>query len=112
MLSLSPVAESATLLRRIGAVVGSVLVTLGYCLDVLWRAAARRLDRARVDRYTRGWAAALLRLVRLQVSVFGMPPDFSDGRRYIILCTHASHYDIPVSFVALPGSIRMLAKSE
>mgnify|MGYP001484981795 CR=1 FL=1 len=58
MLSLSPVAESATLLRRIGVVVGSVLVTLGYCLDVLWRAAARRLDRARVDRYTRGWAAA------------------------------------------------------
>ncbi|MAG67912.1 lysophospholipid acyltransferase family protein [Pseudomonas sp.] len=112
MLSLSPVAESATLLRRIGVVVGSVLVTLGYCLDVLWRAAARRLDRARVDRYTRGWAAALLRLVRLQVSVFGAPPNFSDGRRYIILCTHASHYDIPVSFVALPGSIRMLAKSE
>ena len=112
MLSLSPVAESATLLRRIGVVVGSVLVTLGYCLDVLWRAAARRLDRARVDRYTRGWAAALLRLVRLQVSVFGTAPDFSDGRRYIILCTHASHYDIPVSFVSLPGSIRMLAKKE
>ena len=61
MLSLSPVAESATLLRRIGVVVGSVLVTLGYCLDVLWRAAFRRLDRARVDRYTRGWASKLLR---------------------------------------------------
>ena len=79
MLSLSPVAESATLLRRVGVVVGSVLVTLGYCLDVLWRAAFRRLDRARVDRYTRGWASKLLRLVRLQVSVFGKAPDFSDG---------------------------------
>ena len=112
MLSLSPVAESATLLRRVGVVVGSVLVTLGYCLDVLWRAAFRRLDRARVDRYTRGWASKLLRLVRLQVTVFGKAPDFSDGRRYMVLCTHASHYDIPVSFVALPGSIRMLAKAE
>ena len=112
MLSLSPVAESATLLRRVGVVVGSVLVTLGYCLDVLWRAAFRRLDRARVDRYTRGWASKLLRLVRLQVTVFGKAPDFTDGRRYMVLCTHASHYDIPVSFVALPGSIRMLAKAE
>jgi 1-acyl-sn-glycerol-3-phosphate acyltransferase len=48
----------------------------------------------------------------LQVTVFGKAPDFSDGRRYMVLCTHASHYDIPVSFVALPGSIRMLAKAE
>jgi 1-acyl-sn-glycerol-3-phosphate acyltransferase len=39
-------------------------------------------------------------------------PDFSDGRRYLVLCTHSSHYDIPASFVALPGSIRMLAKRE
>ena len=28
------------------------------------------------------------------------------------MSTHASHYDIPVSFVSLPGSIRMLAKKE
>ena len=39
-------------------------------------------------------------------------PDFNDGRRYIIMSPHASHYDIPVSFVSLPGSIRMLAKKE
>ncbi len=104
--------ESATLARRIGVVLGSVLVTAGFCIDVLIRAAFRRLDRSRVDRYTRRWSALLLRLVRMDLRVVGQAPDLSDGRRYIILCNHASHYDIPAIFAAMPGSIRMLAKSE
>ncbi|TVP93540.1 MAG: 1-acyl-sn-glycerol-3-phosphate acyltransferase [Pseudomonadaceae bacterium] len=104
--------ESATLARRIGVVLGSVLVTAGFCIDVLIRAAFRRLDRSRVDRYTRRWAALLLRLVRMDLCVLGQAPDLTDGRRYIILCNHASHYDIPAIFAAMPGSIRMLAKSE
>ncbi|PAU87818.1 1-acyl-sn-glycerol-3-phosphate acyltransferase [Pseudomonas sp. WN033] len=112
MLNLQPVSESATLLRRIGVVLGSVLVTAGYCIDVLARAAVGRLDRARVDRYTRSWAGWMLRLVRMRLSVVGQSPDFNDGRRYLVLCSHASHYDIPASFAALPGSIRMLVKSE
>lgn len=104
--------ESATLARRLGVVLGSVLVTAGFCIDVLIRAAFRRLDRSRVDRYTRRWAALLLRLVRMDLSVVGEAPDLSDGRRYIILCNHASHYDIPAIFATMPGSIRMLAKAE
>ncbi|MFN3580750.1 MAG: lysophospholipid acyltransferase family protein [Pseudomonas sp.] len=112
MPSLPPSAEAATLLRRIGVLLGSALITALYCLDVLWRAALGRLDRCRVDGYTRSWSQWLLRLVRLQLEVRGSCPDFSNGRRYLVLCTHASHYDIPVSLVALPGSVRMLAKSE
>lgn len=54
----------------------------------------------------------MLKLVRTSLTVRGEVPDFNDGRRYIIMSTHASHYDIPVSFVSLPGSIRMLAKKE
>lgn len=104
--------ESATLARRLGVVLGSVLVTAGFCIDVLIRAAFRRLDRSRVDRYTRRWAVLLLRLVRMDLSVVGEAPDLSDGRRYIILCNHASHYDIPAIFATMPGSIRMLAKAE
>ncbi|SDU16586.1 lysophospholipid acyltransferase family protein [Halopseudomonas salegens] len=104
--------ESANLARRIGVVLGSVLVTAGFCIDVLVRAAFRRLDRSRVDRYTRRWAALLLRLVRMDLHVVGQAPELNDGRRYIILCNHASHYDIPAIFAAMPGSIRMLAKAE
>lgn len=111
-LNLSPLTESATLLRRAGVVLGSVSLTAIYSLLVLLRALFGRLNRPIVDKYCREWSAALLRLVRVSLTVRGEVPDFNDGRRYIIMSTHASHYDIPVSFVSLPGSIRMLAKKE
>ncbi|ROT96065.1 1-acyl-sn-glycerol-3-phosphate acyltransferase [Marinobacter sp. R17] len=111
-LTVNPIAESATLMRRIGVVVGSVGVTALYSSLVLLRSLTGRLTREKVDRYCRDWSALLLRLVRVNLRVRGEIPDFEDGRRYIILCSHASHYDIPLSFVALPGSIRMLAKKE
>ncbi|USR41444.1 1-acyl-sn-glycerol-3-phosphate acyltransferase [Ectopseudomonas hydrolytica] len=112
MLSLQPITRSANLARRAGVALGSVGVTLYFCLLVIVRAALGRLRREHVDRYTRIWSAALLRLVRMRMTVQGRCPDFNDGRRYLILCTHSSHYDIPASFVAMPGSMRMLAKSE
>ncbi|MBB1519375.1 lysophospholipid acyltransferase family protein [Aquipseudomonas guryensis] len=112
MLNLPPVIESANLARRIGVLVGSTLLTLYFCSLVLLRAACGRLRRADVDRYTRRWSGLLLRLVRMRLSQHGALPDFNDGRRYILLSSHASQYDIPASFVALPGSIRMLAKKE
>lgn len=111
-LKLNPLTESATLLRRAGVVLGSVGLTALYSLLILLRALFGKLDRRIVDQYCREWSAALLRLVRANLTVRGEVPDFGDGRRYIIMCTHASHYDIPVSFVSLPGSIRMLAKKE
>lgn len=111
-LKLNPLTESATLLRRTGVVLGSVGLTALYSALILLRALFGRLNRGIVDKYCREWSAALLRLVRANLTVRGAVPDFGDGRRYIVLCTHASHYDIPVSFVSLPGSIRMLAKRE
>ncbi|HSC84290.1 MAG TPA: lysophospholipid acyltransferase family protein [Pseudomonas sp.] len=112
MLKLQPAIESANLARRIGVILGSALVTLYYCILILSRGACGRLRRADIDRYTRGWSALLLRLVRMRLSLHGELPDFNDGRRYILLSSHASHYDIPASFAMLPGSIRMLAKKE
>lgn len=111
-LNLSPLTESATLLRRAAVLLGSVGLTALYSLLVLLRAVFGRLNRPIVDKYCRGWSTTLLKLVRANLTVRGEVPDFSDGRRYIIMSTHASHYDIPVSFVSLPGSIRMLAKKE
>ncbi|HEY1028293.1 MAG TPA: lysophospholipid acyltransferase family protein [Pseudomonas sp.] len=112
MLSLQPIGQRANLARRAGVALGSAGVTLYFCLLIIGRAAVGRLRREHVDLYTRAWSAALLRLVRMRLTVQGQCPDFNDGRRYLILCTHSSHYDIPASFVAMPGSIRMLAKRE
>ena len=112
MSNLAVLTESATLVRRVGVVLGTVLATAYYCCVILGRAAIGRLRREDVDRYARGWARGLLRMARIDIQVQGQAPDFSDGRRYIILCNHSSHYDIPVSFAHLSGSIRMLAKKE
>jgi 1-acyl-sn-glycerol-3-phosphate acyltransferase len=37
---------------------------------------------------------------------------FEPNRRYVIMSNHSSLYDIPLTFMALPGSIRMLTKKE
>ncbi|WP_372966398.1 lysophospholipid acyltransferase family protein [Marinobacter sp.] len=111
-LNLSPLTEPATLLRRAAVVLGSIGLTAIYSLLILLRAMFGQLNRPIVDKYCREWSASLLKLVRASVTVRGEVPDFNDGRRYIIMCTHASHYDIPISFVSLPGSIRMLSKRE
>ncbi|MEC7815332.1 MAG: lysophospholipid acyltransferase family protein [Pseudomonadota bacterium] len=111
-LNMSPLTESATLLRRLGVVLGSVGLVALYSVLVLLRALFGRLNRPIVDKYCRELSISLLRLVRANLTVRGAVPDFGDGRRYIIMCTHASHYDIPVAFVSLPGSVRMLAKKE
>ncbi len=109
---IEPLARSASKLRRLGVILATLMVTALYSLKVIVRALLHRLDRPRMDYYTRAWASRLLYLVRMQFSVQGPIPDFSDGRRYLILCNHSSHFDIPVSFVAMPGSVRMLAKKE
>lgn len=108
----NPLTESATLLRRVAVIIGSFGLTALYSLMVLGRAAVRRLDRETVDVYTRGWSTTLLQMVRVNLTVRGEIPEFGDGRRYIIMSTHASQYDIPVTFVSMPGSVRMLAKKE
>lgn len=108
----NPLTESATLLRRVAVILGSFGLTAIYSLLVLGRASVRRLDRETVDAYIRGWSTTLLRMVRAGLTVRGEVPEFGDGRRYIIMSTHASQYDIPVTFVAIPGSVRMLAKKE
>ena len=110
--SLQPLARSATLIRTLGVIVETLLLTALFSIKVILRSALGQLDCPRMDYYTRAWAARLLYLVRMQLSVRGHFPEIVDGRRYLVLCTHSSHYDIPVSFVAMPGSIRMLAKKE
>lgn len=69
--------------------------------------------RHQVDEVVRRWADALLRVVGAQVAVKN-PEAFSlvEGRPYILMSNHASLYDIPIIFKALPGSIRMIAKKE
>ncbi|MFJ3049228.1 lysophospholipid acyltransferase family protein [Pseudomonas nitroreducens] len=112
MLNLQSAPREAGLLRAALVGLATVLITLGYSVRVLMLSAFGRLRRNRVDSYAREWSGRLLGLTGARLSRHGEVPDFGDGRRYMILCTHSSFYDIPAIFVTMPGSIRMLAKRE
>ncbi|WP_437883260.1 lysophospholipid acyltransferase family protein [Pseudomonas sp. LRF_L74] len=113
MFNLHPAGRGANVIQRAGVILGTALVTFHFCSLIILRATFRQLRREHIDSYTRRWSKQLLRLPRVSLSIHGAPlPDFNDGRRYLLLSTHSSHYDIPATFVSIPGSVRMLAKSE
>lgn len=92
--------------------VASVALTFKYSVVALYVCARHKNPRTKIDQVCRLWSHALLRLIDLRWTVLGSMPELQPQRRYIIMCSHASHYDIPLSFVAVNGSMRMLAKNE
>lgn len=104
--------RKASLIHLLVLMAASVAVTFWYCLRALWVGAFTRQPRPAIDGICRRWSSALVRLIDLRWQVVGAMPAFEGNRRYIVMCSHASHYDIPLSFVALDGSLRMLAKKE
>ncbi|NQD38158.1 1-acyl-sn-glycerol-3-phosphate acyltransferase [Permianibacter sp. IMCC34836] len=104
--------RKASLFRLLLLMAASVAVTFWYCLRGIWVGTLYRNPRPAMDRVCRRWSQWLVRLIDLRWQVRGQMPVLESNRRYIIMCSHASHYDIPLSFVALPGSLRMLAKKE
>jgi 1-acyl-sn-glycerol-3-phosphate acyltransferase len=103
----------ASWLHTLAIVLRSVWVTLAITIPTVievYRGSYRREDG---DRRLRWWSQKLLGFVRLRVHVVNpngveIPP----GRPCILMSNHSSLYDIPLVFVSLPGSIRMLTKKE
>lgn len=70
-------------------------------------------SRARTDKLARIWARKILNAARIRRSKFiHHPIEYLPNKAYMIMCNHSSLYDIPIIFEAIPGSIRMLTKSE
>lgn len=86
-----------------------VCVSSGVIYNFCFRGARREF----VDNAARRLSEGLLRYVKVNYVVKNPHHfKFEPNKQYIIMCNHSSHYDIPLSYVALPGSIRMLAKKE
>lgn len=71
-----------------------------------------RNTRAKTDEKASLWARRMFKAVDSTYSLKGELPNFQDGRPYIIISNHQSHYDIPAVFATIPASIRMVAKKE
>jgi len=91
----------------------SFVLTGWTCILLVMHASLASTPRHKMDREIRRWARRLLSLLHLNVTVSGdYPAQLNAGRPTIIMCNHSSLYDIPLMFLAFPGSIRMLAKKE
>ena len=68
--------------------------------------------RTSTDKLAKDFGDEMLALASATLTVKGTLPPILPGRAYIIISTHASHFDIPAVYAGLPLSIRMIAKKE
>ncbi len=70
-------------------------------------------SRQNIDNIIEGWAKKIVHLARIDWQRIGqVDQQIPENRPVILMCNHASAYDVPLAFVAVPGSIRMIAKKE
>lgn len=103
----------ASLIRKLLIVAQSIASTLGISLFALYMRITNTYDRKLADRILRWWSGYLLKAVNVGYEVSN-PHNVTlePGIPYIVMSNHRSHYDIPLIFVSIHGSIRMLTKKE
>ena len=103
----------ASFIQKLWIVTVTVSSTLAICFLVFYLRLTRTYNREYADSVLRWWSGVLLRVAGVSWEVSN-PHNVTvkQGRPHIIMVNHRSYYDIPLSFVSLPGSIRMLTKKE
>lgn len=104
----------ASLPRKILIMLVSLYVTLRITVIVLyWTYVKRGYPRKDGDGLLHWWSNGLVNAARIKKTVFDpFNIRIEPGKRYIIMSNHRSHYDIPLTILSLPASIRMLTKKE
>ena len=103
----------ASFFRKSWIMAQGIAATLGISVLGLYMRFTRTYERDFADRVLRWWSRFLLRNVGAGVHINNPHQvTISPGIPYIVMSNHRSHYDIPLIFVSLPGSIRMLTKKE
>lgn len=88
-------------------------VMLYYCTASILVSFFGKNPRHSVNRYLSAWAIRLINIIRLRYQIYNPHRvHFKPNKRYIVMCNHTSLYDIPLSVIALGGSLRMIAKKE
>ena len=89
----------------------SVAITARTSLVTVTDAALGRSTDARADANLASWARALFRTAGVELDVTGQE-HAEPGEPFVIMSNHASHFDVPIVFCAVPGPMRMIAKKE
>ncbi len=103
----------ASFLKRILIILTTIAPTLVISIYGLYMRFTNTYDREHATNVLRWWSTILLKAVDASWEVKNPHHvTITPGRAHIIMSNHRSHYDIPLIFVSLPGSIRMLTKKE
>ena len=103
----------ASFLKKISIMAKTIAATLGISIYALYMRLTGTYERNYADGILRWWSTLLLKATGASWEVSNPHGvALATGRPYIIMSNHRSHYDIPLIFVSLPGSIRMLTKKE
>jgi 1-acyl-sn-glycerol-3-phosphate acyltransferase len=104
----------ANFLRTLWIMFMSVVLILSVSFRALGKSVLGTMSRKWCDQTLNTWAKRTLALLNVHYRIHN-PHQISPkaGIPTIIVCNHASHYDIPLSFLIFPNiSLRMLAKKE
>lgn len=96
-------------------IIQTVISTLYYSLQVIWVSLFHKQNsRLKINDIAVKWSISLLHIVKAKYKIINDSNiDFQRNQSYIIMSNHASHYDIPLIFVAFPNQcVRMIAKKE
>ncbi len=89
------------------------LVTLYISVVTIFEFRFGKFTRQGGDQRLRWWSSKLLEYIDLKYELHNTNHfEFKPNHPYIIMCNHTSLFDIPLTFMAFKGSIRMLAKKE
>lgn len=68
--------------------------------------------RERTTQIAHDWSQEIMRVVGAKVRTEGSLPTLEPQRSYILISSHASHYDIPAAFLSIKADVRMIGKKE
>jgi len=85
--------------------------TLGISWPTLLEALRNDVDQLACDRRLALWSRRLLADAQVDLRVSGLE-NIALDTSYVVMSNHASLYDIPILYCALPLRLRMAAKSE
>lgn len=89
----------------------AIYKTLSISIPTVAEALTGRLTVERCDERLHDWSHAIVKQAGVELTVEGLD-RVPRERACIFMSNHQSHFDIPIIYVAFPGTLRMVAKAE
>lgn len=91
----------------------ALFITMAYSFWTVLQLSFKKVPHKTLDERLRQWSKKLLDFIHVDFKVHNPHgTTLTADKPHIVMCNHSSYYDIPLSVLAVPGSIRMIAKKE